>query len=161
MLKVKNHLILEMKVVYRTKKNIFFLKPVHFLNSKSERALKKRYFSSYDKQLSFLKLNDFSLLTLNKFNVKSEKSFNFRNESCLSYFLLKSFSSHRSLKFYKTYSLIFLNLFKNSKKLKNKFYKILVLLVFFKSLVLSLNNTYNSLLYVYYINNNNFSNFFS
>ena len=58
--------------IFSKKKDTFFLKPVHFLNSKNERALKKRYLSFSDRGFSFLKLNQFSFLNVKYFTFKNE-----------------------------------------------------------------------------------------
>src|SRR5689334_4040658 len=114
---MKTCLILKMKIYGRKKKDTFSLRPVHFLNSKSERALKKRYLSFYDRRFSFLKLNRFSFLAFSNYNfekAKNENLFNFKNENLFNLILLKSFSITKTLQLYKIYALTFLNFLKNS-----------------------------------------------
>jgi hypothetical protein len=158
----KNILDNNFQFSFSKKKDIFFLKPVHFLNSKSERVLKKRYLSSRERNFSFLKLKKFSLLTLKSFNVKRENFFNFRNEISLNLVLLKVAHFNRLIKFYKYYALIFLSFLKNSRKSKHSIYKILHFFILSKSIIIILASIYKSLLYLFYLRGNfNLSIFFS
>jgi hypothetical protein len=47
------------------KKDIFSLKPVHFLSSKNERVLRRKYLSSLEKKIELFNFNSFSILCLN------------------------------------------------------------------------------------------------
>ena len=149
--------------LFLKKKDTFSLKPVHFLNSKNERALKKRYLSFYDRKFSFLKLNRFSFLVFSNYSfekTKNENLFNFKNENLLNFMLLKSFSLTKTLQLYKVYALTFLNFLKNSKKLKHKLYKAVMFLFHIHYTFSFLLNFYKSLLRVYYIKNHSYLKFF-
>ena len=143
--------------LFTKKKDIFSLKPVHFLNSKNERVLKRKYLFSSDTRFSFLKLNKFSFLTLKYFNVKNENLFNFKNEAVLNYVMLKSLGFNRVLNTHKIYSLIALSVFKRSKQLSYKSYACLRLFAFFRSLVTNLVLIYKALLYLLYLRGVDFS----
>jgi hypothetical protein len=98
---------------FQKKKDIFSLKPVHFLNSKNERVLRRKYLSSFEKRIEFFNFNSFSILSLN-FELEPKKlvSYTFNKSVFFGILILKK-NQFKDLRVnFRNYSLLFISFIK-------------------------------------------------
>jgi hypothetical protein len=131
------------------KKDIFSLKPVHFLNSKNERVLRRKYLSSLEKKIELFNVSSFSILCLN-FELSFKKSIPCRlNKSIFFGILALKKAQLKDLNInFKNYSLLFIGFTRLFSKTNKNFNFNLKLIFLIKFWELSLLYLYKSLNYL-------------